>query len=58
MKNVLSILIIGLIIVGCSREENNERKALSQPYNYLFPFRYMPLTFLFSFLHLFRHYTA
>ena len=29
MKNVLSILIIGLIITGCSRDENNERKALS-----------------------------
>ena len=29
MKNVLSILIIGLIIAGCSRDENNERKALS-----------------------------
>ena len=25
----LSILIIGLIIAGCNREENNERKALS-----------------------------
>jgi len=29
VKNVLSILIIGLIITGCSRDENNERKALS-----------------------------
>ncbi|NMN67886.1 hypothetical protein VP91_00010370 [Candidatus Pelagibacter ubique] len=29
MKNVLSILIIGLIIAGCSREENNLRQALS-----------------------------
>ena len=29
MKNVLSILIIGLIIAGCNREENNKRRALS-----------------------------
>ena len=29
MKSVLSILIVGLIIAGCSRDENNERKALS-----------------------------
>ena len=29
IKNVLAILIIGLIIAGCSRDENNERKALS-----------------------------
>ena len=29
MKNLLSIIFISLIIVGCNREENNERKALS-----------------------------
>ena len=29
IKNVLAILIIVLIIVGCSRDKNNERKALS-----------------------------
>ncbi len=29
MKNLLFIILISLIIVGCNREENNERKALS-----------------------------
>ena len=29
MIKLLSIIFIGLIIVGCSRDENNERKALS-----------------------------
>jgi len=29
MKNLLSIIFISLIIVGCNREENNERRALS-----------------------------
>ena len=29
MKNLLSVIFISLIIIGCNREENNERKALS-----------------------------
>ena len=29
MKNLLSIIFISLIIIGCNRDENNERKALS-----------------------------
>ena len=29
MKKLLSLIFIGLIIVGCNREENNERRALS-----------------------------
>lgn len=29
MKNLLSLIFISLIIIGCNRDENNERKALS-----------------------------
>ena len=29
MKQLLSLIFVSLIIVGCNREENNERKALS-----------------------------
>jgi len=29
VKNLLSIIFISLVIVGCNKEENNERKALS-----------------------------
>ena len=29
MKKILSVLFISLVIVGCSREENNERRAVS-----------------------------
>jgi len=29
LKKILSLIFISLIIVGCNREENNERKALS-----------------------------
>ena len=29
MKKILSVLFISLVIIGCSREENNERRAVS-----------------------------
>ena len=29
LKKILSLIFISLIIVGCNREENNERRALS-----------------------------